>query len=176
MYDMTTYTVDNEGIFWIFNGPWQLLDNFAALTVVVDVGFGVERYKTAEHAYAAGKATCTVDHDYVWEAPNPGAAKARGQTIDLRPDWEERRWVIMKRVLRAKYFQNARFRVKLRQTGDRLIVEGNVCDDQVWGATPPEGQARLGDNPAAVFKPGTVLTGRNGLGNMLVELRQENQG
>lgn len=75
-----------------------------------------------------------------------------------RPDWEQIKIKVMRWCLRVKLAQNwDRFGDLLRSTGEKPIVEESGKDD-FWGAK----QTDVG-----------VLAGRNVLGRLLMELRQD---
>jgi putative DNA methylase len=76
---------------------------------------------------------------------------------ESRPDWDEVRVQVMRWCLRVKLAQNPRFGELLRKTGDRPIVEESARD-AFWGALP---------------RGEETLTGRNILGRLLMELREE---
>jgi hypothetical protein len=82
------------------------------------------------------------------------AALADGLKEDgarLRPDWEDVKVDVMRRVLRSKFLGNAACRTVLLATGTRTLVERSATDT-FWG------QTALG-------------VGRNMLGTLLMELR-----
>jgi type I restriction enzyme S subunit len=88
-------------------------------------------------------------------------AKMRGKPFhkDSRPDWNVVRVNIMRWCLRVKLAQNwEKFSALLLGTGDLPIVEKKVRRTDFWGAKQTE--------------DGT-LVGRNVLGRLLMELRQE---
>lgn len=167
-FPVTDYTVRSLGVYWIFDGRWEVFDNFYEAPVRVDVGWGAQEYQTSEHAFAAAKATTQADHNSVQYCVTPGAAKAVGRMLPLRPDWDQVKFDIMWRVLCAKYEQVALLRQDLIVTRGRVIVEGNTWDDRVWGATPVSKGA--GSGP---FNVGAKLRGRNALGRMLMMLRDQ---
>jgi ribA/ribD-fused uncharacterized protein len=90
-------------------------------------------------------------------APVLSKRHAYARITDTRPDWDQVRVNVMRYVLRAK-FGSAQGELLglLRGTGDRPVVEISYRDD-FWGARPVDGR----------------LVGRNVLGRLLMELRQE---
>ena len=160
-----------DHIMWIFDGPFRLIDNFAPTPVVVDIGHGRMHYQTSEHAFAAAKSATRKGHDYIAARTSPGAAKGAGRACQLRPDWEECKWDVMWRVLLAKFDQNPDALAVLKATGDRPIYEGNYWDDRQWGVT----QA-MPRSDGYYTSPKTTWMGRNGLGQMLMEIRQQKFG
>src|SRR5205085_7807502 len=80
---------------------------------------------------------------------------------DSRPDWDEVRVPIMRWCLRVKLAQNwERFGSLLLSTGERWIVEESRRD-AFWGAKPIDSE---------------TLEGKNALGRLLMELREELDG
>ncbi|HEV7660943.1 MAG TPA: NADAR family protein [Allosphingosinicella sp.] len=76
---------------------------------------------------------------------------------DSRSDWDKVRIPIMKWCLKVKLVQNwSKFGALLLETGERAIVEDSRKDD-FWGARPEEE---------------SLLRGRNVLGRLLMELRE----
>jgi ribA/ribD-fused uncharacterized protein len=142
---------------WIFSGEWSILDNFAQTPVELNLGRGKLLYPSTEHAFQAAKARFARDHHKVRRAQNPASAKYLGRQIPLRDDWEEVKFDVMWSCLCAKWEQHPEFRRVLRLTGSRLIYEGNTWGDRVWGVT----------------QEGPIWCGRNALGEMLMELRDE---
>lgn len=145
-----------DHIMWIFSGEWCLIDNFAPCPVKIDLGYGERIYETSEHAFAAAKARLPKDHDRIANARGPGAAKNLGRRCPLRPDWEDVKFEVMWRVLIAKFQQNPKAWEVLQRAGKRPIYEGNTWYDAIWGVLE--------------LKDGS-WKGRNALGQMLVELR-----
>jgi type I restriction enzyme S subunit len=91
---------------------------------------------------------------------SPMTAKMRSKPFrkQSRPDWDSVRVKIMRWCLRVKLAQNwLSFSNLLLATGDRPIVEQSRKDD-FWGTK--------------IAEDGT-LVGRNGLGRLLMELREQ---
>lgn len=113
-------------------------------------------YPTVEHRYQAMKASYRADHDAIAGQPTPGAAKRRGQSVRLRPDWEEIKYAVMLQALREK-FKLEQYRAYLINTGHVDIYE-NSPTDAVWGLWNPKTQD---------------WTGLNLLGRALMQIRDE---
>lgn len=145
-------------ISWIFTGKWSVLDNFAPTPVLVNIGHGMKSYPTSEHAFAAAKADVAGDAELVRLCREPGAAKAMGRRVPLRPDWEAVKFEVMWHVLQAKFRQHRGARLVLEATKDSVIYEGNTWEDRVWGIVQRPGSRHLWD-------------GRNALGVQLMEIR-----
>ena len=157
-YPLREYNPGGDDISWIFTGEFCLLDNFALTPVTVDVGFGEREYFTSEHAFAGAKTLNLVVHNYVIKDPRPGISKSRGREVNIRKDWSNIRFSIMWKVLEAKFSQHPEVLELLLSTDKREIMEGNTWYDQVWGITP-QGRG--------------LWTGRNALGEMLMEIRRD---
>lgn len=78
--------------------------------------------------------------------------KAWGQTIVLRPDWEDYKFEAMHDILCCKFDQNEDLAKRLIATGDALLEETNCWGDVVWGRDINKG-------------------GKNALGNTLSRIR-----
>lgn len=135
-----------------FKGVYSFLSNFYVSEVVLD---GVV-YKTAEHAFQAGKAANTVDRIAIIKCDTPGGAKRKGRLVKCRPDWEDIKVQHMYRVLRAK-FKHEPLKSNLLLTGTRQLIEGNTWHDEFWGvcSCPNHGK------------------GKNKLGELLMQVREE---
>lgn len=117
----------------------------------------VTSVKTVEHYFQAAKAMSNIDAVWILEAPGPGAAKARGRQIALRPDWEEIKADVMYHAVKAKFSQMPYFRDFLLGTGSDFLYEDSPTD-AVWGLW----NQRDGD-----------WTGQNLLGEILMRVREE---
>ena len=83
-------------------------------------------------------------------------ARNYGQTVVLRPNWEDIKYRYMKEVLVEKFSQNLNLKEKLLATGNRQLVEGGLWHDLWWGICNCE--KHQGD-------------GKNALGQILMEIR-----
>src|SRR3974390_1790379 len=112
-------------------------------------------WPTSEHYFQAQKFAGTEHEEAVRSAKSPMVAARMGRSRErpLRPDWETVKDEIMREVLRAKFAQHASLRSLLLSTGDAEIVE-HTTNDRYW--------ADGGDG-----------SGRNRLGQLLMELRSE---
>lgn len=112
-----------------FTGPYRFLSNFYAVQLTYR---GIE-YPSAEHAFNAGKTVDLELRRWIAAAPNPGEAKRRGRSVELRPEWDRRiRYEVMSEVLQAKFSQPYLRRLLL-STGEAELVEGNTWHDMHWG-------------------------------------------
>jgi ribA/ribD-fused uncharacterized protein len=131
--------------------PYDFLSNFYSSVIKL----GNKWYITGEHAFAAYKAISVKDHDRIQFAKTPGHAKAIGREIELRPDWENVKYDVMRQVLRAKFSPGSDLAERLLATGNALLIEGTNWNDQVWGTTRKS------------------MFGRNWLGHLLMARRAE---
>lgn len=92
---------------------------------------------------------------------NPAEAKAAGQKLALRSDWEDVKDQVMYDVCYAKFTQNEYMHLKERllATGDEEIVECNTWHDNCWG-----------DCKCDACKS---IKGENRLGKILMKIREE---
>lgn len=63
----------------------------------------------------------------------PDVAKRMGKAVKLRTDWDITKHQYMREILYAKFTQNPELKEKLLETGEELLVEGNVWHDNEWG-------------------------------------------
>lgn len=122
-----------------FRGNHRFLSNFYPS----QVGFEGLSCRTVEHAYQAAKARNESDRAYIASAFSAGEAKRRGQNLDFRPDWEEVKLEIMEGLVRVK-FADPTLAVRLRDTGDAELIEGNTWGDTFWGVCNGVGENHLG--------------------------------
>lgn len=114
-------------------------------------------YITSEHYFQSMK-YATVNPKYarkIANASNPMQAAQMGRTRrkPIRRDWEKIKDDIMRKALRAKFTQHPRLKKLLLSTGNEYIIE-NAPNDYYWGC-------------------GKRGSGKNMLGKLLVELREE---
>lgn len=131
-----------------FSGEHRFLSNFYPCSVVYN---GII-FTSVEHAYVAAK---TIDNNIQLEIAkisSPGKVKRFGRDLKLRPDWDQVKVGVMRELIRQK-FQDPELKQMLVSTGDAELVEGNHWGDMFWGVCGG--------------------TGRNVLGNLLMEIRNE---
>jgi len=155
---MRTYRAAECVVFRKTNEEFGGLSNMAPGFPLVVNGI---RIRTSEALYQA----CRFPHlpdvqRLIINQRSPMTAKMRSKPYrkKTRPDWNKVRVRIMRWCLRVKLIQNWQwFSSLLLSTGDRPIVEESSKDD-FWGAKP------VSDG---------MLVGRNVLGRLLMELREE---
>ena len=123
-------------IFWFddFEGeqPFRFLSNFYRGMPLAEPDLGYQ-WPTGEHMFAGYKATNRWDRERILLAVTPDDAKAIGRSINLRPNWEEIKYDVMRLVLRIKFTLEREEGQLLLETGDRLLVEGTWWNDRTWG-------------------------------------------
>lgn len=128
------------------------LSNFSPHGFELDGAF----WPTVEHFFQAQKfPTDAAYQERIRHARGPKEAKSlgRGRKVPIRADWEACKESVMARALRAKFTTHPALRELLLQTGERPLVEHAPSDDY-WGC-------------------GRTGTGRNRLGQLLMELRDQ---
>lgn len=131
---------------------------------------GPVEFQTGEHLFAAMKAHKAEDFHAIVSAKGPGTAKSIGRSIELWDMWEQVKYDAMMLTLRTKFTLDRAEGAMLLETGDKLLIEGTLWRDQVWGVDIDSRKNQL--NPL-------TAPGRNWLGTMLMarraELRAEQQ-
>lgn len=122
-----------------FDGEHRFLSNFYPSPILFD---GVP-VATVEHAYQASKTFDPEQRAVIARAFSPGQAKRLGRHVQLRPDWEHDKVLVMAELVRIK-FRNPHLRGLLLATGDALLVEGNDWGDTYWGVCRGVGLNMLG--------------------------------
>lgn len=129
----TKYLID------CFDGDYAFLSNFYNAPVI----FNGIKFKNSEAAFQAQK--CVNREDCAKFADlEAGKAKRLGRRIELRPDWEDVKLVIMYQIVFAKFSQNPELAEKLKNTGYAYLIEGNYWNDRYWGVCNGEGENHLG--------------------------------
>jgi len=123
-----------------FQGDTRWLSNFAYATFTYDY----RTWLTTEHAYQAHKTLNEDAFNAVFNCDTPAQAKTMGQTIPLREDWDKVKIAIMYDINLAKFSQNTDLKIKLLETGDQILIEGNTWGDRFWGVCRGSGRNELG--------------------------------
>ena len=124
------------------------LSNFWRADQYID-GF---RYATNEHYYQSEKAKNYEMKKWISNAPTPYAAMKAGRSLrdhEMVDDWDSKKFIIMKKGLLVKFYQNVELRWKLFDTENAKLHEDSPTD-MVWGKK-----------------------GRDMLGKLLMEVREE---
>lgn len=125
----------------IFKGEYAFLSNMylAPVTLIVK---GVRlTFKCSESAFQAMKCP---DKARAFADIDGYAAKRKGKTVPLRPDWDRIKVKWMEKVVTAKFKQNAKLAKMLIATGDEELIEDNTWHDTFWGMYNGQGRNELG--------------------------------
>jgi ribA/ribD-fused uncharacterized protein len=122
-----------------FVGEFRFLSNFYPSII----RFGGCSWSSVEHAYQALKSDDPVTQRMIRTASTPGEAKRLGKLIVVRPDWDEVRVDVMRRLVWLK-FENPFVRPLLLATDNAELVECNTWGDVFWGTCGGVGQNVLG--------------------------------
>ena len=112
-------------------------------------------WRTTEHYFQAMKfeGTSHVEEIRKTASPMVAARMGRSRKRPLRKDWESVKDRIMYEAISAKFTQHEELQALLLETGDAKLVE-HTSNDRYWG-------------------DGGDGTGRNKLGLLLMQLREE---
>lgn len=132
-----------------FDGEFDFLSNFYPSPIVHDGAV----YPTAEHLYQAMKTEDLDERETIRLMITPGRAKRAGKHVTLRNNWETLKVHYMKMVLFEKFKSNRHLIQRLIDTEDAALIEGNTWGDTFWGVCDGRG--------------------KNVLGNLLMDLREE---
>lgn len=136
--------------FYRVGDPYGLFSNFAPYPVFIH-----RRWPTSEHYFQAQKFGDKSAHDAIAGTASPMEAAKLGRSTRwrLRHDWDEVKDDVMRTAVRSKVAQNQVVHDTLLETGDATLVE-HTTNDRYWG-------------------DGGDGTGRNMLGQILMEVRAE---
>src|SRR4051812_28048060 len=129
--------------------PYGCFSNFSPHGFDLDGAW----WPTTEHYFQAQKFAGTPYAEAIRQARTPkrAAEMGRDRAHPLRPDWEAVKDDVMRRAVLRKFETHAEIRAVLLGTGDEELIE-NTSGDYYWGC-------------------GTNGTGRNMLGQVLIEVR-----
>jgi ribA/ribD-fused uncharacterized protein len=138
-------------LFYRVRDPYGAFSNFSPHPIMFDG----TRWPTNEHYFQAQKFRDVEFRVKILKANSPmiAARLGRSRAWPLRPDWEQVKDDVMRKVVRAKACQHADVRELFLGTGDASIVEHSRWD-AYWG-------------------DGGDGTGQNKLGRIFVEVRAE---
>lgn len=137
--------------FYSTTGEYGCFSNFSRHSIWLKG----KRWPTSEHYFQAQKFAGTEHEEQVRMAKKPmeAANMGRDRKRPLRRDWEAVKERVMLDALRAKFTQHDDLTAVLLGTGDAKLVE-HTANDDYWG-------------------DGGDGSGRNRLGRLLVQLRDE---
>lgn len=127
--------------------PYGYLNNFRKAPMFIYNAW----YKNVESAYQSRKTFNLDEQEAIRLATHPMTARDLGQTVTLRPDWDDIKYSIMAECVLAKFVQHRDLRERLLSTGSEFLIEDSPVD-VFWGCGP------LGN-------------GLNNLGKILMEVR-----
>lgn len=122
-----------------FDGEFRWLSNFH----IIKIEYECVVYPSVEHAYQAAKTDDLDMKILIASNPSPASAKSKGRSLGKPPGWHERSLIVMKDLLRIK-FRDPYLRLKLVETGDAELVEGNTWGDRFFGVCNGVGENHLG--------------------------------
>ena len=135
--------------FWRTTDKYGAFTNFSPHPVSIDG----KKWPTTEHFYQAMKTLDPDLQEQVRNCPTPKLAKTLAKTLPLRENWEEIKYDIMVKAVRAKVEQYTSIKELLMSTGIEDIGEASPYD-YVWGL-------------------GADNSGQNLLGKVLMQIRSE---
>lgn len=109
-----------------------------------------------EAPYQSKKTFDLDEQQLIWKATKAMDSRIIGQTVKIRPDWDEIKRQVMKECVTAKFLQHPVLRKQLMDTGTEILIEDSPVD-WYWGC-------------------GKDGTGQNVLGQVLMEVRTELKG
>lgn len=139
-----------------FRGDYAFLSNF--WDEAFDCGGRV--VPTAEHAFQAQKTTSKLHKDLIVAADGARHAKYLGRRAPLRPEWNDVKVGVMRRILAFKFARGSELAARLVATYPAHLIEGNTWGDTFWGCVRPTAKNNL-------------WVGANHLGILLMERRAE---
>lgn len=122
-----------------FRNEYFFLSNF----YMAPVTFEGITYTNSEAAFQAQKCIDAEDRK-AFSTMSPSEAKRAGRHVKLRPDWETIKVDIMTKIVESKFTQNVNLGLKLLETQDSYLEEGNTWGDRIWGTVNGNGQNLLG--------------------------------
>lgn len=136
----------------MFREEYEFLSNFYPAKMEFE---GIAYYNS-EAAYQAQK--CKNPKDKILFANMyADEAKKFGRKVEMREDWDEVKVELMTRIVEAKFYQHPELAVRLLETGNKQLKEGNYWGDVFWGIDHNTGE------------------GENHLGKILMNLRTKYQ-
>ncbi len=124
-----------------FFGEYRFLSNFYPSQIPNKIG---QIYATVEHAFQAANTLVDSERDEIMFAKTPGDAKRLGRKVTLRPDWEQIKVEVMRRLLALKFAPGSKLADRLLATEDAELVESNNWGDVFWGVCKGKGTNWLG--------------------------------
>jgi len=123
-----------------FSKEFDWLSNFYSVPIELDGMW----FDSVEAAFQAAKTLDKESRAIIQRAPTAGKAKRLGRSVVMRPDWNEIRLSVMESLLRQKFHAGGWLALKLVETGDAMLIEGNQWHDDFWGVCSSQGKNHLG--------------------------------
>lgn len=101
-------------------------------------------YRTVEHAFQAAKTKDERLRIWIKVQKTPSLAKKEGRNVQLRSDWEQIKYDVMKELVTQKFTRHQKLREQLLATGDKYLEETNHWGDTCWGVCRGKGTNWLG--------------------------------
>lgn len=116
-----------------YGGEWYIFSNFSSFRV----RWRDTDWMTSEHAYQAAKFDDREIVELIENAPSAHDARKIAHAYEHKvvENWNDLMIGIMEEIVRAKFAQHPYIQKKLRETGDRDIVEDSPTDS-FWGRGP----------------------------------------
>lgn len=122
-----------------FRGEYRFLSNFH----IADVVYEGITYPSSEAAFQAAKSLDGNIRRHFTKL-SCKEAKEYGRHVELRSDWETVKNDVMYAVTYDKFTRHQELKVRLLQTGDEKLIEGNTWGDTYWGVCNGKGKNMLG--------------------------------
>lgn len=137
-----------------FKGQYRFLSNFYQVVIFHN---GIP-FPTLEHAFVASKSDDPRIWHEVYTIPTPGKVKRFGRKIQLIDNWDDIKDEVMRQLLIVK-FSYPDLALKLLNTQNAELIEGNTWHDQYWGNCTCDRHINI--------------SGKNMLGQLLMEVREK---
>ena len=122
-----------------FREPYDFLSNFYNCKIIYK---GIT-YNNAEAAYQAQKCP---ERALEFCELSGAQAKKLGRLVEMNPNFEAKKLVIMTEILTEKFYQNPVLMEKLLATKDAELIEGNWWGDTFWGICTNKKMDHIGEN------------------------------
>jgi len=139
-----------------FHGEHYWLDNMFLSPIVWQHGL---EFNSVEQGFVYFKVENRAFRPDILKITDPYDVKAFGRSVPMRANWDEIKFGIMYELVRKKFLQNEVLFRNLVLTGDKMLIEGNTWDDNIWGD--------------CICDQCRGIPGQNWLGKILMSLRAQ---